>query len=214
MNVTIEAPLSHRDEALLAALFQRALRQAGDAMLEMSGRSVRISAPEFRRCTADEAIALAGGPDAPIVAVYVQVGGGISGHALLALPISGALRLATRLLDGLATPTDHTRDGVLPELDDLERSALLELGNVIIAAALNALGDRLGEPVHPSVPVLVAEYAGAILDAVLLDLLAESRDVLASRTIFLEAGNTIDGTLLVLPRPESVRRLVGAAEAR
>ena len=212
MNAISPTTLNLRDEAILAALFRRALRQAGDAMFEMSGRAVAISAPEFRRCTPGEAIALAGGPDAPVVAVYVSVSGGISGHALLVLPISGALRLAARLLASLARSPEPRGADAFAELDALAQSALLELGNVTIAAALNAVGDRMGVPVHPSVPVLVTEFAGAVLDSGLVDLLAESHEVLASRTLFVEGADTFDGTLLLLPRPESLRHLLAAIQ--
>ncbi len=211
-----------RDEALLTALFCRAMRHAGDALFEMTGRTVEIATPEMRRCTPSEVLELAGGADALVVSVYVGITGGISGHALLVLPVVGAFRLADRLVEDLLegdcrpAPLADAADPFvalagLPELDDLHRSALLELGNVTIAAALNELGDHLGSPIHPTVPEAVTEYAGAVLDAVLLDLVSAADDVLAARTVFLEGADTVDGTLLVLPRSDSLSDLVSAA---
>ena len=218
------AAMNLRDEALLTALFCRAMRDAGDALFEMTGRTVEIAAPEMRRCTPSQVLELAGGADALVVSVYVGITGGIRGHALLVLPVVGALRLADRLVGDMvedsrlpASPVDagdpFAAPAGLPELDDLRRSALLELGNVTIAAALNELGDHLGSPIHPTVPEAVTEYAGAVLDAVLLDLVSTADDVLAARTVFVEGADTVDGMLLVLPRSDSLGDLVSAARA-
>lgn len=202
--------LTLMDEAILTGIFCRAMRHAGDALFEMSGRTVAITTPELRRCSPSEVLELAGGPDALVVAVHVGVFGGISGHALLVLPVGGALRMADRLLEGIGETVEHHELGPVPELDEMERSALLELGNVTIAAALNELGEHLGEAIHPTVPEAVIEFAGAVLDAVLLDLLQASDEVLAARTLFLEGSDTVDGTLLVLPQADSLRSLAHA----
>ena len=55
--------------------------------------------------------------------------------------------------------------------------------------------------------------AGAILDAILLDLVTDTDEVLAAKTTFHEGGNVIEGALLVLPRPESLAVLVEALGA-
>ena len=97
--------------------------------------------------------------------------------------------------------------------DELELSALQEAGNVTISAFLNELGMHLHEPVQPTPPQIVIEMAGAVLDAVLLDLVSDADQVLAARTTFSEGGRAIDGTLFVLPRSESLRVLLDALGA-
>ena len=55
--------------------------------------------------------------------------------------------------------------------------------------------------------------AGAVLDAVLLDLMNDTDQMLAARTTFSEGGRAIDGGLLVLPRADSLRVLLDALGA-
>jgi chemotaxis protein CheC len=99
------------------------------------------------------------------------------------------------------------------DYDELELSALQEAGNVTISAFLNELGTHLNEPVMPTPPQVVVEMAGAVLDAVLLDLVSDADQVLAAKTTFSEGGQAIDGTLLVLPRADSLRVLLDALGA-
>jgi chemotaxis protein CheC len=97
--------------------------------------------------------------------------------------------------------------------DELELSAVQEAGNVTISAFLNELGMHLRRPVQPTPPQIVIEMAGAILDGVLMDLMSTVDEVLAARTTFTEGGREIDGTLLVLPRADSLSILLDALGA-
>jgi chemotaxis protein CheC len=72
---------------------------------------------------------------------------------------------------------------------------------------------HLHEPVQPTPPQVVIEMAGAVLDAVLLDLVSEADQVLAAQTTFSEGGRAIDGTLLVMPRADSLQVLLEALGA-
>lgn len=199
------------EETVLSHTFAHGLMRAGLALAEMTGHEIIVAAPDVRRCSPADVIAMAGGPDKVVVGIYLGIGGSLSGHALLMLPPDGARRLARILLEGVVVPAG---DGAPPGdpfvLDPLEISALQEVGNVTISAFLNELGMHLHEPVLPSVPQAVVEMAGAILDAVLVDLSLEANQVLAARAAFIEGYDAIEGTLLVLPRPESLGALLEA----
>jgi chemotaxis protein CheC len=158
---------------------------------------------------------MAGGPEAVILAVYVGIFGSLQGHALLLFAPADAHRLAQILLAGLLGPGELPMEPTSNELDydELELSALQEAGNVTISAFLNELGTHLNEPVMPTPPQVVVEMAGAVLDAVLLDLVSDADQVLAAKTTFSEGGQAIDGTLLVLPRADSLRVLLDALGA-
>ena len=199
------------EETVLARTFAQGLMRAGLALAEMTGHEIIVAAPDVRRCSPADVIAMAGGPDKVVVGIYVGISGSLSGHALLMLPPDGARRLARILLEGIAEPADKgapPRDPFV--LDALEISALQEVGNVTISAFLNELGMHLHEPVLPSVPQAIVEMAGAILDAVLVDLSLDANQVLSARAAFIEGYDAIEGTLLVLPRPESLAVLLEA----
>jgi chemotaxis protein CheC len=207
--------LSEAGETVVAGTFSRAMKRAGEAMGSMSGQIIEVQTPILRRCTAAEVLAIAGGPDALVLAVYVGIKGSLSGHSLLLFSPRDAHRLAQILLAGLLGPGELPMEesGDVLVFDELELSALQEAGNVTISAFLNELGMHLHEPVHPTPPQVLIEMAGAVLDAVLLDLCSEIDQVLAAKTTFSEGGLAIDGTLLVLPRADSLPVLLDALGA-
>jgi chemotaxis protein CheC len=208
--------LSSTAETLLAHTFARAMRRAGAALGEMSGREIDVEAPEVRFCRAAGVAEMAGGPEAIVVGVYLGITGSLTGHAVLLLQPDGARRLARLLLDGLTDAPDPAAMGEVSSTADLlplELSALQEVGNVTLGAFLNEIGRHLEEAVQPTVPVAIVEMAGAILDTILVDLLADTDEFLAARTTFREGDDAIDGTLLVLPRPASLEALVQALGA-
>ena len=199
------------EETVLAHTFAQGLMRAGLALAEMTGHEIIVAAPDVRRCSPADVIAMAGGPETVVVGVYVGICGSLSGHALLMLPPDGARRLARILLEGMVQPAGDDSGPEDPlAFSSLELSALQEVGNVTISAFLNELGMHLHEPVMPSVPQAIVEMAGAILDAVLVDLSVEADQVLAARAAFIEGYDAIEGTLLVLPRPESLGTLLEA----
>ena len=207
--------LSEAGQNAVAGTFGRAMKRAGEALGSMSGQVIEVQTPMVRRCTAADVLAMAGGPESVILAVYVGIIGSLQGHALLIFSPEDAHRLAQILLAGLLgpgeLPMEKTNDVLV--YDELELSALQEAGNVTISAFLNELGTHLDEPVMPTPPQVVIEMAGAVLDAVLLDLVSDADQVLAANTTFSEGGRAIDGSLFVLPRADSLRVLLDALGA-
>jgi chemotaxis protein CheC len=207
--------LSEAGQTVVAGTFGRAMKRAGEALGSMSGQIIEVQTPMLRRCSAADVLTMAGGPESIVLAVYVGITGSMQGHALLLFSPADAHRLAAILLAGLLGPGELPMEESADVLayDELELSALQEAGNVTISAFLNELGMHLHEPVQPTPPQVVIEMAGAILDAVLLDLVSEADQVLAAQTTFSEGGRAIDGTLFVLPRPDSLRVLLDALGA-
>jgi chemotaxis protein CheC len=212
--VTVIA-LSQAGETVVARTFSRAMRHAGEALGAMSGQVIDVRTPMLRRCSATAVMAMAGGAEAVVVAVYVGIKGSLEGHALLLFSPTDAHRLAQILLAGLLGPAELPASAGSDQLafDDLELSAIQEAGNVTISAFLNELGMHLHEPVQPTPPQIVVEMAGAVLDGVLVDLMTEVDQVLAARTTFTEGDRAIDGALLVLPRASSLPILLDALGA-
>jgi hypothetical protein len=83
--------------------------------------------------------------DEPLAALWAQLDGGAGARAALLLP-QGVLERVVAALVG---------DPHAKALDERGRSALCELGNIAISAVANALSERAGETVLPSVPRLL-----------------------------------------------------------
>jgi chemotaxis protein CheC len=207
---TISTAASHA----LERTFERAMGAAGRALAEMSGQAIQVVATEVARTTARHVVDAAGGAGTVVVGIYLGITGSVEGHALLLFGPEAAQRLATLLVEGFETPPAVAVDELgMPNLDELELSALREVGNVTVGAFLNEVGRHLEQPVVVTVPVAVSDMAGAILDGVLADLASEGDEVLAARTTFINGGESIEGAVLVLPRQESLVALATALGA-
>jgi chemotaxis protein CheC len=202
VSISVRDPLD--DPAVLAA-FAGGVDDAASSCREMSGGRMRVSSSEVRRLSATDVLVSAGGPEVLVAAVYVGFSGAISGHAILMLPPADARGLARIVLAGLPEETGGLDVGVDPAhiqdggLTNLERSALEEVGNVAVSAILSRLGDHLGEPIHPTVPVFVFDMAGAVLDGIVSEAVGPDEMLFAARTRFAQDDRDATGVLLVVP---------------
>lgn len=207
-------PITPPASQALERTFERAMGAAGRALADMSGHAIQVVATEVVRTAAHRVVDTAGGAGTVVVGIYLGITGSLDGHALLVLQPDGARRLAALLLEGFETPHPVELDELgMARLDELELSALREVGNVTVGAFLNEVGRHLDEPVVVTVPFAVSDMAGAILDGVLADLTTAIDEVLVVRTSFINNGDTIEGAVLVLPRQESLVALTAALGA-
>lgn len=127
---------------------------AGTALAAMLGKSVDISVPTAAVLPLDEAVALAGEPDALRHGVVVPVIGDLEAIVLLLFPNEDATRLCA--IYGLEPDTP---DGA---------SMLGEVGNILGTNYINALGQMVAMELEPAPPQVVQDMLAAILQTVLL----------------------------------------------
>jgi chemotaxis protein CheY-P-specific phosphatase CheC len=80
--------------------------------------------------------------------------GDLTGRTLLVFPRNTAARVAEMML--------RRPDGSCTELGPLERSAIMEAGNILSGAHMNALSDFMGIMLLPSPPSLVIDMSRAV----------------------------------------------------
>ncbi|MCK9524701.1 MAG: chemotaxis protein CheC [Limnochordia bacterium] len=153
----------------------------------LSGRLFQLVVPDAQMLPFDKAADYVGGSEQVIVGIFVVVSGDVRGHMAFLLPLDSALVLV-RLLTG-----DDSG-----EVHELARSALQELGNIMITSYLNALAKMTDLLMAPSVPGVAVDMAGAVWQSVLAG--AEvANEVTVIRTEFFADGESIEGHILFLP---------------
>jgi chemotaxis protein CheY-P-specific phosphatase CheC len=165
----------------------------------MSEGRVVVTAAEVCRLSAAEVLVSAGAPEIPVAAVYIGFVGPLHGHGILMLPRDEARSLARIVLGELRPDAGTETTDPLTGLSDLERSTVEEVANVAVSAVLNRLGDHLGAAIHPQVPVFVFDMAGAVLDAIVSDVVGADETIFTARTKFSQDGRDAVGVLLVVP---------------
>ncbi|WP_322172828.1 chemotaxis protein CheC [Acutalibacter caecimuris] len=128
---------------------------AATALSGMLGCPVHITLPEVRIMGYNEAIDWIGGPEPVTAGVLVHIGGQINGIMLSVQPLEFINIILERML---STPIED-----YSELDELKRSALVEVGNIMISTFINALSGLAELKVDLTVPSLTVDMQGAIL---------------------------------------------------
>ncbi len=165
---------------------------AATALSQMTGRTIMIDVPQVDVKRLEEAAELLGPTDTIIAAVLMHMMGDLTGRTLLVFPEVSARTLCSILL---RSPSGG------PGFSDMERSTVMETGNILCSAYLNALSDFMGMMLVPSVPALVVDQAGAVLTTAYLNF-GHSRDhVICVETAFRIAGSdeSVNGQFILMP---------------
>ena len=103
----------------------------------------------------NEAIEWIGGPEAITAGVLVKISGQLNGIMLSVQPLDFVnLALGSMLNEQIK---DYS------QLDDLSRSALIEIGNIMLSTFINALSNMADLAVEMTVPSFTVDMQGAIL---------------------------------------------------
>lgn len=169
----------------------------------LSGRLFQLVVPEAQMLPFSEAAEYLGGSDQVVVGIFIVVSGDVKGHMAFLLPLDSALVLL-RLLLG-----DDSG-----EINEMARSALQELGNIMVTSYLNALSKMTGLLMAPSVPGVAIDMAGAVWQSVLAGAQVIN-EVTVIRTQFFADGESIEGNIIFLPDDEDfskIARMLGLGD--
>ncbi|MCC6728693.1 MAG: chemotaxis protein CheC [Chthonomonadales bacterium] len=175
---------------------------AVSALVELSGQSLVVSVPEVGVCAYRDLARLFGGADRCVAAVYMPVGGVAPGHVAFLCGEGEARELCRMLLGEAPRPRW--------EVDEMEASALLEAGNILISSFLNAVSELTGLSLAASPPGFAMDMVGAILQCLACQ--ASDMDSNALTMRVQVRGDTADvvGAFTYIPEPDALRVLFSA----
>lgn len=199
------------DPRLLGEVQVDALREAANigaghaatALAELTNRRIMVSVPEVRIEALETVGTMLGDPAAPVCAVMMKVHGDATGRTVQVFPATTAARLTASLL--------HTREPVFPdEFGPLERSSLKEIGNILVAAYLNALSALTGLTLSMSAPGFAIDMAAAVLTTSYLNFEDVDDHVFAVTALLSLDGADLPAHFLLIPDEPSLRGLLQA----
>ncbi len=91
---------------------------------------------------------------------------------------------------------------------DLEKSALMETGNILACAYLNVMTDTLGAEVRLTEPFFVQDYGASVIEQAVLEQAAEADHVLLCETSFECANEPVSWRFLLIPDRRFERALL------
>ena len=89
-------------------------------------------------------------------------------------------------------------------IGDYKRSALKEIGIILANAYLGALSSFISMSFVPTVPEVIVDMAGAIIDYILIELSCKSQSALLIDSVFTEPSTSIQGRFFIIPNPEGL----------
>lgn len=178
---------------------------AGNAvtsLAKMIDKKVDMAVPEVKIMGFDRVSQILGGEEMLVVGILLNVTGDITGNMMFILDITAARKLVNILLGS----DDETN----LEFNELELSALKEIGNILTASYLSALAGLTNLKILPSVPELAIDMAGAILSVPAIEFGKVGDSVLYIETEFNEGITRVFGDFLLIPDVESYEVLLRA----
>lgn len=169
---------------------------AATALSQLVGSMVNITVPNAMIVDMTEVAPLLGGEDQEVAASYVQVVGQARGHLVLVLAIPDAHRIIELMAPG--AHFDLMKD-------DMARSAMQEIGNILGSSFLRSLSDLTQLNILPTVPAVAVDFAGSIVSYVVSSLYSVTEKLVVVRTNFDVGGESIAGYCMFIPEPGSLR---------
>ena len=195
-----ETTVDESVEEAWKSLITKGMKAAIDGLSQMVELEISVNALSVDRILVNQAPQLVGGSEVVTTGVYLSVSGTASGHILILYAPETAFQLIDMLLGN--------PDGTTTALDEMERSVLGEIGNVMGSHFLNTLSDYTGLDLRVSPPEVMMDMAGAILDPTLAELMAVADEATVVDSSFSAEGREVNGKFLVMPNPNLQRVLM------
>ena len=169
----------------------------------LSGRLFQLVVPDAKMLPFTEAAEYVGGLEQTVVGIFVVISGDVQGYMAFLMPLDSAKVLLKHLIGE-----------EFSEVNEMGRSALQEIGNIMVTSYLNALSKMTNLLMAPSVPAVAIDMAGAVWESVLAGAQIKN-EVTVIRTEFSADGEAIEGHIIFLPNDDDfikIARLLGLEE--
>src|SRR5690554_454963 len=188
----------------LSSIQLDALREVGNigaghaatVLSQLLKQKVSMSVPRVNILPLNEAADYIGGPERPMVGVYLRVFGDAPSKILYLYPKEQALFLAGLLIGDIYK--------VRNILGEMEVSALKEIGNILTGAYVYAFSNFTKLHMISSVPALAYDMVGAIVSTILADLGEVGDYAVIIETKLTASDSKIDGHFFLVPDPGSL----------
>jgi chemotaxis protein CheC len=175
---------------------------AATALSQLLDRPINIIVPRILFLPIEDVPKAVGGSEKLVVGLMLRVFGDLPSNIVFIFSQRDAMILAS-----LVTGKQISESNVISEM---ERSALKEIGVILANAYLGALGSFVGLGLVPTVPELIMDMAGAILDYLLIELSCKSEFALLVESELHEPVASVTGHFFLIPDPAGMELIVRA----
>jgi chemotaxis protein CheC len=175
------------------------------ALSKMLGKKIGFASPNVFVDQAEKVWPLLGNAEDVVSVVLLKIVGDVSGVIVIVLPAKDAI-VAARVL------TDNHRK-YFDFLDDFDRSALKESGNILSGASLSALSKFLDMNILQSVPEVATDMLGAVMGSIMVDVNSKEEYILVFN-IDLDIESVAKGKLFFMFDPKASEKILEATQKK
>jgi chemotaxis protein CheC len=176
---------------------------AATTLSQMIGSTVQMSVPGIKAIDIAELGNFMGEESAAMVVFELQGEIQHGGFVIFYITRESAIRLTNTML-GL---TDMNRP-----MNEMDESALLEVGNIMVSAFLDATAELLGFIMLPSPPSMTIDMAHAAMSTLIAGMGEEIDEVLLFSTELTCEEHKIDSDIIMMPETKTLAHIVELLE--
>ena len=173
---------------------------AATALSKLLQKEVRITIPEISILSYEETVDRIGHMEELVAATLVQMKKEVEGLMLFIFKMDLANAVLGKLLER------HYQS--FEELDEMDFSALEEIGNIIICSYVNAFTQLVGVEIDLSVPSSTINMLGGILTVPIAEYGYETDKLMYINAEFIMDGKKLSDGLLMLPDIKSLNDIL------
>ena len=170
------------------------------SLSSMVGFTFDVELPQVELVEYRDVPELLGGAEVFETGIMLEISGGLSGIFMFLLDEEFTKSVLNALLG------EEVRD--LTAMDEMCRSAVCEVGNVVCCAYINALARLMNVKIHVSVPSICSDMAGAILSVPMIHFVNVSEELLMIKNKFSAEQLSFTSHVLFLPELESLDKIL------
>lgn len=172
---------------------------ATTALAQMLNEKVDMHVPHVALLDFQEVGSAMGGEEQLMAGIYQVISGDITGSIMFLLEEDSARVLVGRLM-GMDIPEDAP-------FDEMQISALKEIGNIITGSYLSSLSSLTGMTIDASIPAISIDMAGAILSVPAIEFGTMGDKMLFIATEFTD-DIKLEGYFILCPNLESYDKIL------
>ena len=176
---------------------------AATTLSQMLGSTIEMSVPAIKVVDLSQLGQYMGEESAAMVAFELQGDIPHGGYILFYITRESAVRMTNTMLG----QTEINRP-----LSEMDESALLEVGNIMVSAFLDATAELLGFVMLPSPPSLTIDMAHAAMQSLIAQMQEETNEVLLFSTELVCEEYKVDSDIIMMPERSTLMRIIELLE--
>lgn len=174
---------------------------AATALASLMNTEININVPHVRILGFNDVADYVGGPENVVLGVLIKLSGDVDGMILYVFN-DDLIRNVLKVFFG----KDYTS---VSELDEMDMSALNEIGNIMASSYVSALSSMTSLTIDVSVPSMCVDMAGAILSVPSIEFAQVGNKVLFIDDSFSigENSDKVKSNMILVPEMDSLNKI-------